>query len=94
MNSVKITNRDDWLRNAYGYGDANARKDGVLVQDLGWINYCYSTLGIEIAVQEAKKLGYTTAKSTTEMLKFVMIHKKVAMINAKDVQLADPPNGY
>jgi|GraSoiStandDraft_15_1057317.scaffolds.fasta_scaffold372909_2 hypothetical protein len=89
--SMNVTNKTEWLRNAYGYADASARKDGILVQDLGWISYCYTTHGREVAVEEAKNLGYFIARTASEMLKFATTDKKVAMITGKDVQLVDPP---
>ena len=89
--SMNVTNKTEWLRNVYGYADASARKDGILVQDLGWISYCYTTHGRDVAIEEAKNLGYLIARTTSEMLKFAATHKKVAMITRKNMQLVDPP---
>ena len=88
---MTVTNKTEWLRNVYGYADASARKDGIPVQDLGWISYCYMTHGIDVAIEEAKNLGYLIAGTTHEMLKLATMHRKVAMITTKDIQLVDPP---
>jgi hypothetical protein len=44
-----------------------------------------------MAIEEAKNLGYSIAGTTHEMLEFATMHKKVAMITRKNMQLVDPP---